>query len=210
MIAARRKPSAELSREVILDAAAVRLAREGSCGMSMRDLAGTLGCALSSVYNHFPSKDVLLQELQERAFETLTASARRAMEGASGTSGRLYLFITNHVRYVVDHRDVMSVLVHEAGRLGPEGRARVRARKEAYFGIAHALVAELCSAGPDRASQVAVERLTYHLFGMLNWLWGWYVPDRHGEVALVAGDIYALLLARAGPLPPAHPTPEAP
>ena len=210
MIAARRKPPAELSPEVILEAAAVRLAREGSYGMSMRDLAGTLGCALSSVYNHFPSKDALLPELQERAFETLTASARRAMEGAPGASARLYLFIANHVRYVVEHRDVMSVLVHEAGRLGPEGRARVRARKEAYFALAHALVAELRSAGPDRASQVAVERLTYHLFGMLNWLWGWYVPDRHGEVALVARDLHALLLTRGNPLSPADPTPEDP
>lgn len=180
-----------------LHAAARLLAERGFHGMSMRDLARATGRNLSSLYNDFASKDAVLLALQLRAFESLNAAVHAACLAAGRSEDRLFAFIYQHVRYVVDNGAVMKVLVSEAGALAPEQRALVRGLKEQYYGQLQPIVAAL---SPPEASALQTERATYHLFGMLNWLYGWYLPERHGSAEDLARSIYALAMAGlAGP-----------
>jgi len=188
----------ERGRIEILTAAARLLAERGFHGMSMRDLAGASGVNLANLYNYFRSKDDLLFALQTRAFETLVAAAERAIGGATDPSERLHAFILTHVRYVADHPDVMRVLVEEAGELPRERRRMVRRLKERYFAIGHGLIRGLASdgAGAARASRdpIALERATYIVFGMLNWIYAWYEPRRHGSPQELARAIHQLAM----------------
>ncbi|MFN3521592.1 MAG: TetR/AcrR family transcriptional regulator [Phenylobacterium sp.] len=52
-----------LSRDAVLQAAAKLIAREGFAGASVRRLGAALDAAPASLFNLFPSKDVLLDEL---------------------------------------------------------------------------------------------------------------------------------------------------
>jgi AcrR family transcriptional regulator len=186
----------------ILAAAAHLLASRGYHGMSMRDLARATGMSLANLYNYFGSKEDLVFALQTRAFETLIASAEQALEGVEGAEERLYAFILSHVRYITTHRDVTRVLVEEAGELPPKRRRVVRALKERYRAIGRRIVVDVqqagCSvpgvvpAGPQ--PQAEIERSTYNIFGMLNWVYGWYEPARHGTPQDVARSIHRLAL----------------
>lgn len=186
----------------ILAAAARLLAASGYHGMSMRDLARATGMSLANLYNYFGSKEDLVFALQTRAFETLIASAQQALEGVEGAEERLYAFILSHVRFITTHRDVTRVLVEEAGELPPKRRRVVRDLKERYRAMGRRIVVDVqlagCSvpgvvpAGPQPDAEV--ERSTYNIFGMLNWVYGWYEPGRHGTPQDVARSIHKLAL----------------
>ena len=183
------------ARREILELAADAIARRGFHGMSMRDLARAAGRSPARFYNHFGSKEEVLFRLQEGAFRALIAAA----EGASNAAGRepaarLYGFVLSHVRYVHLHPTVMRVLVHEAAGLSPERRATVRELKEAYFERARALLNAVLVVEGVPVGALELERATYGLFGMLNWLYAWSLPSRHGPPHEVARSILSMAL----------------
>lgn len=188
-------------RTDILEAAAYIIARNGFHGMGMRDLAHRCGKALASLYNYFASKEDVLFALQAGAFESLVASAQEAVDTHDAPAEQLYGFILNHVRYVVEHTDAMRVLVHEASALPSSQRRRVRELKERYYAVLEplvgAIVAENRATGSRtraRTGRAEVERATYSVFGMLNWVYAWYQPDVHGSPSDVARTIHRLTL----------------
>lgn len=192
----------EQGRQDILGAAARLLSTHGYHGMSMRDLARASDMSLSNLYNYFGSKEDLVFALQTRAFETLISTAEQALDGLEGAEARLYAFILNHVRYITANRDVTRVLVEEAGELPGRRRHAIRRLKERYFAIGRGIVEAVSEAGCGVPGAVAagplpdaeVERSTYNIFGMLNWVYGWYEPQRHGSPADVARSIHRLVL----------------
>lgn len=187
-------------RARILQAAAVLMASEGFHGMSMRRLSKTAGTSSANVYNYFSSKEDILFAIQEEAFETLVATAGEALDDASGAVGRLYCFIYCHVRYFAENPQVMHVLVYEAASLPPERRRVIRGLKEHYFDIGRRLVRELvengcgdsAAAGRRFENAAELERVTYSLFGMLNWIHAWYEPDCHGDFRQLARTIHEM------------------
>lgn len=186
----------ETAQSEILSAAASIIAHYGYHGTSMRDLAKATGRGLSSLYTYFPSKEVVLFALQTRAFDTLVASAEAAAPASAPAERRLYAFILNHIRYFLAHPDVMRVLVQEARVLPPRHRRRVRAQKERYYALAEDIIGSLRgSSGSQRAlSQDDLERTTYGFFGLVNWVWAWYEPERHGQPRDVARTLHTLIV----------------
>ncbi len=182
-------PRQEQGRAEILGTAAEFIAQQGFHGMSMRALAAATGRALASLYNYFDSKEDLLYALQSGAFRALLESGRHAIATTADADARLYAFIANHVSYVTEHRDVMRVLVHEAAALRPEQRRELRSLKDAYFAQARELMDALYDAPLGER-----ERATYSLFGMINWVFAWYEPARHGTPFDVARTIHRMTL----------------
>ena len=217
-----RQQRMEIQRADILQAAAKLIAERGFHGMSMRDLANATGFGVSSLYNYFASKEELLAELQVRAFETLLASASDSAQGSTDAATRLYVFISNQVRYFIDHADVMRVLIHEAAALPAEHRQRVRSLKEAYFRVGREHVAAVFASGcgteettprlpksvQSPVDAVALDRATYSIFGMINWVWAWYEPELHGTPDDVARSIHSLAVCGLVTRCPASPNAE--
>ena len=188
----------ERGRFDILEAAAGLLALHGYHGMSMRDLARTTGMSLGNLYNYFRSKEDLLFALQTRAFETLIASAEEAIQDGGDGPARLHAFILSHVRYVATHRDVMRVLDEEAGELAPARRHAIRELKDRYYQIGRTVVAAAAGGRGPAASGVELERATYGIFGMVNWVYGWYDPARHGGPHEVARSLHRIAMNGLG------------
>lgn len=189
-----REHRREHASEHILEAAASTIAEHGFHGMSMRVLAQSTGMSLANFYNYFESKEDLLFALHVRAFTALLSAVDAELQKATQPNERLYLFIANHVAYFIQHTAVMHVLVHEAGRLAPNHRPTVRQLKDDYFGRARAIVATIL-ARRDERSAGEIERATYCVFGMLNWVYAWYDPGLHGSARDVARTIHTMALA---------------
>lgn len=190
----------EAQRLEILGAAAAAIAEHGFHGMTMRGLARATGRGLASFYNYFSSKEDLLFSLQTDAFETMTKSVKAALEGVDEPADQLYVFVLNHLEFSANHRSVIRVLVHEASALPAGRRKTIRVLKEGYFNVCKDIVASILAdgcnapgaAGAAVLDPVEVERITYSVFGMLNWSYGWYDPEQHGTPRDVAKTIHAL------------------
>jgi TetR/AcrR family transcriptional regulator, cholesterol catabolism regulator len=190
----------QAQRSAILEAAARAIADRGYHGMSMRDLAGATGKGLSSLYTYFSGKEEILFALQQEAFATLTASLEEVLAGVEDPEARLYAFISHHVRYFGEHPEVMRVLVHEAGSLPPTRRRAVRRAKEGYFEIGREILRQVIARGCDEAAggplpgPAELDRVAYSVFGMLNWIYGWYQPEVHGSPQELARTIHRIAL----------------
>jgi len=202
--ARKPRPDSARKRLSILDAAARAIARRGFHGMSMRELAERTGQSPATFYNYFSSKEEVLLDIQSSAFTTMIAAAEDALCGLSLPRDRLFAFIYQHARYVADHPEVMRVLVNEAGTLPPPERAAIRGLKERYYDIGRDIVADLAASTGVAADAGELERLTYGVFGMLNWIYGWYDPARHGSPCMVARSLHRLVLGgMTAPVPAA-------
>jgi AcrR family transcriptional regulator len=190
------------TRKEIIEAAASAIAERGFHGMSMRDLARATDRSLAGFYNYFASKEEVLFALQKEAFEALLATTQRALAVATDPPERLYVFIHHHVRYFAEHSDVMRVLVHEAAALPAPRRRVVRELKERYFEIGRAIVRDVVNEGCGTSGSAPrgsvddaeLERATYSVFGMMNWVYAWYDPKRHGPAGDVARTIHRVTL----------------
>ncbi len=195
-------------RAAILAAAARAIAREGYHGMSMRDLARATHRGLANAYTYFESKEDILFALQSEAFDALIEGAETATRGDDDPVRKLYAFILHHLRFFAAHPDLMRVLVQEAGALPARKRAAIRDRKERYFRVANGILEVLVEFGwgrpglppsPCGATEQELERATYALFGMLNWVYGWYEPRRHGSPEALARTFHRIVLRGAAP-----------
>ena len=66
--------------------------------------------------------------------------------------------------------------------------------KERYYDLCRGIVAALCrETGPRGRGEL--ERITYGCFGMINWVYGWYQPKRHGTPGEVARSLHRLTLS---------------
>lgn len=177
----RRTVTRDEGRTEVLTRAATAIAEHGYHGMTMRDLAKATGRSLASFYHLFSSKEEILFELQQRAFQHLLSSAEAVLAAPGDPVDRLHRFISSHVHYVVEQSDVMRVLVQEASALPPKRRSVIRDLKQRYFATGEALLGEVVKRGGKRKpTAVELEREAYCLFGMLNWSFGWYTAARHG------------------------------
>lgn len=68
-----------LDRRQILDATARCLAEVGYDGTTIRRIAGSLQCAVGSIYRYFADKRQLLEAVTQRRFEGVAAASERGM-----------------------------------------------------------------------------------------------------------------------------------
>jgi len=155
-LAAKAKPKRlPLTPDRILQAAIALMDRDGYSALSMRKLARSLGVEAMSLYDHFPSKDAMLQALRGHFYKQLT------LEFPAGTPWHdqleanmweLYRLGTAHPSFIAVHLHVLSVpesrqrgesdiaLLQGAGFDEPEAAAALVALVSYVIGFLHRIV----------------------------------------------------------------------
>ena len=180
----------------ILRIASEVFAEKGYHQASIRDISKATGVSLSGLYYYVDSKEELLFRIQEHAFGTLLENLEQMLEGVDDPHRKLRLLIENHLRFFVANMKEMKVLSHEADSLSGEMREHVDAMKREYARVAFEIITELAGTEPAIDLRVA----GYSLFGMMNWIYNWYRPDRDIPVDELADDIHRLFLTGLLPL----------
>lgn len=116
----------------ILDAALTLFCERGYTDTGMEDIAAAVGVAPSSLYNHWRSKQELLQHIMVTtcselldAFETATADAASAVDALSAA-------MDSYVRYHVTHKRGARVSLRERSSLDADAEATIEALHGAY------------------------------------------------------------------------------
>ena len=182
--------------ERILRIAAEVFAEKGYHQASIRDISRATGVSLSGLYYYVESKEELLFRIQEHSFGTLLENLGRLLAGVEDPHRRLRLLIENHLRFFVANMKEMKVLSHEAESLSGEAREKVDGMKREYARILTGILEQLTGGEPAVDLRVA----TFSLFGMMNWIYNWYRPERDVPVDELADDIHRLFLTGLLPL----------
>lgn len=175
--------------ESILRTAAQIFAEKGYHRASIRDIARATRVSLSGLYYYFDSKEELLFLIQDHAFGTLDETLERLLEGVTDPNRKIRLLIENHLRFFIDHMAEMKVLSHESGFLTGEMHERVSLRKRRLTRRVMGILEELNPTG-----QIDHRVAAFAMFGMMNWVYNWYRPDRDVPVERLAEDMSRLFL----------------
>jgi TetR/AcrR family transcriptional regulator, cholesterol catabolism regulator len=188
MTEARHTYDDKLAR--ILRIAAAIFAEKGYHEASIRDISRATGVSLSGLYYYFGSKEELLFLIQDHCFTTLLENLDRLLEQETEPLRRFRLMVENHLRFFVNNMKEMKVLSHELGSLSGEYGQTVNEKKRRYTETCAAVLKTLVPAGSSIDPRVAV----FALFGMMNWIYNWYNPERDVPVSKLAEDLSQLFL----------------
>jgi AcrR family transcriptional regulator len=141
----------------------------------MRRLASEAKLSLSGVYHYVGSKEELLYWIQYNTFDSLLRGLRANLEGVVDPRERLRTAVLNHLRHFGEHMHELKVCARELGALEGVAYQKVHDRRRDYFEAVHALVKEL---SPQPDAPLDSWLATANLFGMLNWFYQWYDPER--------------------------------
>ncbi len=174
--------------QILRDAAGV-FAEKGYHRASIRDISAATDVSLSGLYYYFSSKEELLFLIQDHCFGTLLACLEEELNRESDPAVRLRIVVRNHLRFFLDNMKEMKVLSHEADVLTGKYQNTIQDRKRAYADTVHEILGDLRPAdGAD------LRTATFVLFGMMNWVYTWYRPERDLPVERMEEEILHLFL----------------
>jgi TetR/AcrR family transcriptional regulator, cholesterol catabolism regulator len=188
----------ELTRRQAIEDVASDLFRErGYAATSIRDIARALSVQGASLYAHVTSKEDVLWAIVDRAATRFELAADRAEhEAEARRSGdpaeAVAAMVRAHVGVLTTDVDEAGVFVHEWRSLGPERRAAVLARRDAYEARFRRRIADGISVGAFALSDPPIASAA--LLSALNGLAAWYDPAGRLSAERIADHLVDLAM----------------
>lgn len=177
--------------EEILKQSSEIMSRKGFHATSMRDLAKATNMSLAGLYHYFDSKDELIYLINLRGFTALLGLAEKVKASKEPVDKKLFNFISMHVNYFCKERSNMRVMIFGTQGIDEDKHKKIRTLKENYQIMGRDFVsAYLREITGQSCSRKELDRKTYLLFGMMNWIFGWYSKKSHGTEEELVQDIY--------------------
>ena len=171
-------PSADyVARQEEIVAKAAEVFREkGYDAGTLDDVAEALDFRRASLYYYVRSKSHLLYLIFERALEQ---SLRQLEEYATieDPALRLETLIRHRINRIADEPNGFTVFFDQRGRLDTRYESDIVDKERIYFKVYREAVASAITAGA--IEDVDPVYATQAIFGMTNWLYKWYKPERH-------------------------------
>ncbi len=174
----------------ILEKCAALMAKKGYHGTSMRDLAVVTERSLSGLYHYFNSKEDLLFLINERGFSSLLENAQTISKSWSSKE-QLKKAIFDHIEFFSRHMNEMKIMMFGTQSIDKKQSKLINKLKDDYANEIKSIVSSyMHDSSNDVFSDAEVSRRTYLLFGMMNWIYGWYSKSEHGSSEALAQDIF--------------------
>ncbi len=159
----------------ILKTSAKIFAEKGFHHTSVRDISRSTKMSLSGLYYYFTTKEELLFLIQERCFVTLLQRWEHVDNGLD-VRARIRCFAENHLSFFLHNMPEMKVMAHEDESLTGAFNEKILVLKRRYVKVIMDLIRELQE--HEGANGIDLRVATFALFGMTNWIYTWYQPQR--------------------------------
>ena len=181
--------------DALLAAAAALIAEKGFEATSMRDVSAALGVSLAGLYHYADSKEELLYKIQHRTFASLLAAQEAAAALGATPEERLRRLVVGHLEFYTHHFNELKVCTYELESLRGERFRKTERLRRQYYELMANVLAELMgeSSAPAHAPR-ASRHMALYVFGMLNWIFMWYDPTRHGDVDAIGKEMIDFVL----------------
>ncbi len=173
----------------ILARSAEVFASKGFHHASVRDISRNTEISLAGLYYYFQTKEELLFLIIHTAFDTALENLKASVGNHKGPD-QVRFFIQNHLRIFIENLAVAKVVVHEADFLTGEYRQRIQEKQRDYFEFLLDLLVQQRSKTSTSTTDPKLAALA--LFGMMNWIYTWYDPEKNTpeEVATAISSIF--------------------
>ena len=189
------RASSQKKLDRLLIKTAALIAKNGFAATTMRDLSTAVGTSVAGLYHYFASKEDLLFQLQYRTFASLLEQQEKIAEQPGTPEERLARLLTGHLQFYSRHTNELKACTFEMESLGSKPYEIVEEIRRRYYRLMASAVAQIID-GP--AAGTKETRQSRHaalfIFGMLNWIFMWYEPSRHGTVEQIGQEMQDLLL----------------
>ena len=98
-MASKSQVRRERLRERLVEAAEIRIARDGLNELRARDLAGDAGCAVGAIYNAFDDLNAIIMAVNGRTFLKLEEFVAGSFDGSEAPVQRLIAMSTAYLRF---------------------------------------------------------------------------------------------------------------
>ncbi|RLA04671.1 MAG: hypothetical protein DRQ47_02990, partial [Gammaproteobacteria bacterium] len=99
--------------------------------------------------------------------------------------------IGHHVNYFYQHQSEMRVMMFSTQQLDADHSKKIKNIKNQYSSyFINAVSDYIFQSKGKRDPEKLLERKSYLLFGMMNWVYGWFSTHEHGTVDELVNDIY--------------------
>ena len=197
-VVSRKRPERAATRQRLdhlLAATAALYAEKGYEATSMRDLSSAVGGSLAGLYHYCTGKEDLLYQLQYRTFATLLEVQTERARMAGTAEERFRRLVIGHLAFFVSHPNELKVCTYELESLQGEQYDTVEALRRKYHRLVSAVVGELMGeSSPAGRESRRSRHATLFIFGMLNWIFMWYDPARHGTAEEIGEEMLDLAL----------------
>jgi len=173
----------------ILENACGVFAEKGYHHATVRDVAAATGVSPAGLYYYFRSKEELLYLILHHALTSLLARVREAIAQEEDPQRRIRCLIRVHLAFFRENGREMRVLAQEWRTLSGELAATVSRVQRDYTAVVLRTLRDL----QPTASREELRASAMGLFGMLNWLYQWYQPERDltvDELSEIFGRIF--------------------
>jgi TetR/AcrR family transcriptional regulator len=196
------KPRARRSRagtqrklDHLLSTAAGLIARKGYEQTAIRDVGRETGVSLPGMYYYFESKEDLLFQIQHRMFSSLVESQEKAAAVDGAPEQKLRRLLAGHLAFYAQHPNEMKVCTFELESVRDEKYLAIKQLRNRYYRLLATVIDEILERqGRRDASGLRERHLTLFVFGMLNWIFMWYDPERDGPVEGLGDEMADLVL----------------
>jgi len=166
-----RERNRQQARDMVLDAATRLLIKDASADFSMRALAAEAGMGFATPFNHFGSKNAIMQALSTRLIGQMAAAFERAAPVGDAidrvtTMGRIA------VALLLEQPDVYKAVVGSLGVVGP-APTEVMGQSQALWTLALGAFDGIADDVVGTARKVLAEQLAFGFRGCLSfWIAG--------------------------------------
>jgi AcrR family transcriptional regulator len=168
--------STKEGRDIILAAAVKNFNTRGYHGTSMRDIGADAGMTAPSIYHHFASKQLILQDIMVRALQTVISETREAVLAAGPSAeDQLRAIVKAWIRFHTQHQPEALVGASELRSLDREGRRLVVALRDEQEALFRAII-DRGVAGGEFGTQFGHE-VARAVIAMGYAVSTWYRPD---------------------------------
>lgn len=192
-MARRAGSSGAETAEKVRNAALELFARSGYAAVSMRAIAAETGVQAGAIYNHFPTKQHLLNELLRVHMETLLNAWAEAEEPDPAPPAALEHFVRFHIRYHLDRSREVFISYMELRSLEDANFSAIEALRRQYERVPRAILDR--GAADGSFDIIDPQVTTMAIIAMLNGMTTWY--RENGRLSLDEIEaVYVRLVAR--------------
>ncbi len=192
-----RRPRAGTQRKLerLLTTAAALIARKGYEQTAIRDVGRETGVSLPGMYYYFRSKEDLLFQIQHRTFSSLLEAQQAEFAVPEPPESKLRRLIMGHLAFYARHPNEMKVCTFELESVRDEAYREIESLRRRYYRlVASVIEAVLARDGRHEPGSLRGRHPTLFVFGMLNWIFMWYDPNRDGPVERLGEEMADLVL----------------
>jgi len=181
-----------LTREGIIQAAARIFSEKGYHATSMQEIADAVNLQKASLYHHFSSKQEILAEILDQAFDLINNRLEIVLAQPLSADEKLRQAMISYFHTIAENQNLSAVLLLEMRSLNPELKARQSTRREKFESLWKDLIVE----GRQQGVFIEVDpSLTGRaIFGVMNWTVTWYRRDGARSATEIANMFADLLL----------------